>query len=236
MHGSTGMVRELVSAVRDAVTDTATEVAVCPAAVHLSLALTVAGDSRLAIGAQNCSEQEQGAYTGEVAATMLSELGCQWVILGHSERRQYYSESDDLVAAKSVAARAAGLKPILCVGETLAEREQGRAEAVVQRQLDALLAAGLAEGDVIAYEPVWAIGTGVTATPALAQEMHARIRAYLAQAPGQLAGTTRLLYGGSVKPDNAAELFAQKDIDGGLVGGAALKAADFVAIVRASEA
>ena len=236
MYGSTGMVRELVSAVRDAVTDTATEVAVCPVAVHLSLALTVAGDSRLAIGAQNCSEQEQGAYTGEVAATMLSELGCQWVILGHSERRRYYSESDDLVAAKSVAARAAGLKPILCVGETLAEREQGRAEAVVQRQLDALLAAGLAEGDVIAYEPVWAIGTGVTATPAQAQEMHARIRAYLAQEPGQLAGATRLLYGGSVKPDNAAELFAQKDIDGGLVGGAALKAADFVAIVRASEA
>jgi triosephosphate isomerase len=176
-----------------------------------------------------------GAYTGEVAADMLSDLGCRWVILGHSERRQYHAESDDLVAAKLTAAIAAGLQAIVCVGETLEQRENGEAEQVVGAQLQGALAAQAGLQDlVVAYEPVWAIGTGLTATPQQAQDMHAFIRQSLAAIAGIDAAQTRLLYGGSVKAGNAAELFAQVDIDGALVGGAALVAADFQAIVAAA--
>ena len=178
---------------------------------------------------------QSGAYTGEVSAEMLTDQGCHWVILGHSERRQYHGESDNLVAAKLGAAVAAGLLPIVCVGETREQREAGEAESVVGSQLRGALDGQPAlAGLVIAYEPVWAIGTGLTATPEQAQEMHAFIRRSLEGIQGIDADATRVLYGGSVKAGNAAELFAQPDIDGALVGGAALVAEDFLAIINAA--
>ena len=234
MHGSSSSIEALVPALT-AVSGVGAEVAVCPVALHIPLVVQLAAGSGLAVGAQNCHEHEQGAYTGEIAPSMLAEAGCHWVILGHSERRQHYGESDALIAAKSIAAREAGLTPILCVGETLEQREQGEAEAVVTRQLAALVEVGLQDTDVIAYEPVWAIGTGQTASPEQAQEMHACIRGFLEENAGEVAGAIRLLYGGSVKGENARELFAQKDIDGGLVGGASLNAEDFAAIIEASQ-
>ena len=176
-----------------------------------------------------------GAFTGEVSAEMLADLGCSWVILGHSERRQYHAESDSLVAAKLGAAVNAGLKPIVCVGETREQRESGEAESVVGTQIAGALSDQPAlDGLVVAYEPVWAIGTGLTATPQQAQDMHAFIRESLQGIAGIDAVATRILYGGSVKPGNAAELFGQRDIDGALVGGAALVAEDFRAIVKAA--
>ncbi|HVN35287.1 MAG TPA: triose-phosphate isomerase [Casimicrobiaceae bacterium] len=186
----------------------------------------------IAWGAQDVSEHEAGAYTGEVSARMLAEFGCRFAIVGHSERRQYFGDTDAVVAAKASAALAAGITPIACIGETLAEREQRVTEAVVLRQLDAVLAAlgSAATRLVIAYEPVWAIGTGRTASPAEAQAVHATVRARLGQAG---AVDIPVLYGGSVKSDNAAALFAMADIDGGLIGGASLKAAEFLAIARA---
>ena len=179
---------------------------------------------------------ESGAYTGEVSVNMLKDFGCRYAIVGHSERRSYHGESDDLVAQKAVRALAAGLVPIVCVGETLEEREQGQTDAVVTRQLKAVLDAvgSQLSGIVIAYEPVWAIGTGKTATPAMAQQVHELIRANLAQRDASAAATVKILYGGSMKPDNAKELLAMADIDGGLIGGAALKAADFLAIAQAA--
>jgi triosephosphate isomerase (TIM) len=235
MHGSQASVEALVSGLAEAVANTSAEIAVCPVAVHVPQVVALAGESGLAVGGQNCSEYAEGAFTGELAAAMLADAGCRWVILGHSERRQYFGESDELVARKSIAARVAGLTPILCVGETLEQREQGLAEQVVTSQLAALSAVGLEYDDVIAYEPIWAIGTGRTATPEQAQEMHACIRAFLKEHAPEVADSIRLLYGGSVKADNAAELFAQQDIDGGLVGGASLKAADFAALIDASQ-
>ena len=180
---------------------------------------------------------QSGAYTGEVSPEMLVDQGCRWVILGHSERRQYHSESDNLVAAKLGAAVAAGLQAIVCVGETREQRESGEEELVVASQLrGALDGQPNLAGLVVAYEPVWAIGTGLTASPEQAQAMHAFIRKCLADVNGIDADATRILYGGSVKAENAAELFAQQDIDGALVGGAALKAGDFLAIVGAGQA
>jgi len=181
----------------------------------------------LAWGAQNVSEHAQGAYTGEVSAAMLAELGCRYVIVGHSERRQLYGESDQQAAAKFAAASAAGLTPILCVGETLKERDAGRTEEVVGRQLDAVLKTSPFEKAVLAYEPVWAIGTGRNATPEQAQSVHAFLRK-------KVMNETRILYGGSVKPQNAAAIFAMPDVDGGLIGGASLVAADFLAILQAA--
>jgi triosephosphate isomerase len=234
MHGSRESVAALIGGILESMPAGPAEVAVCPTYVHLSQALELCGGSSLAVGAQDCSHMESGAYTGEVAAPMLADIGCSWVILGHSERRQYHAESDNLVAAKLTAAVAAGLRPILCVGETREQRESGEAQAVVARQLRGALDGqpGLA-GLVVAYEPVWAIGTGLTATPEQAQEMHAFIRGTLGDNEGLDPGATRILYGGSVKAANAAELFAQPDIDGALVGGAALKAPEFLAIVGA---
>jgi triosephosphate isomerase len=213
----------------------AAEVAVCPTFVHLAQALELCSGSPVSVGAQDCSHLQSGAYTGEVAPQMLRDLGCDWTLVGHSERRQYHAESDDLLQAKLAAAVAAGLKPVLCVGETIDQRENGEAETVVAGQLATALAhqpslAGL----VVAYEPVWAIGTGLTATPAQAQDMHAFIRAQLAGIEGVDGAATRILYGGSVKPDNAAALFAEADIDGALVGGASLVVEDFLAIVAAA--
>lgn len=214
------------------------EVAVCVPFPYLAQAQSRLQGTPLAWGAQNLSEHAQGAYTGEVAAAMLLDFGCRYVLVGHSERRSLYAESDAVVAAKFVAAQAAGLTPILCLGETLAEREAGVTADVVKRQLDAVLevagAAALAKA-VLAYEPVWAIGTGKTATPQQAQDVHALIRAHLAAREASVAAKVQILYGGSVKAANAAELFAMADIDGGLIGGAALVAADFLAIVAAAQ-
>jgi triosephosphate isomerase len=213
----------------------AAEVAVCVPFPYLSEAAVHLAGSDIRWGAQDCSAHEQGAYTGEVSAAMLHEFGCRYAIVGHSERRQYHAESDQLVADKAKAALARGVTPIVCVGETLAQREAGATEAVVKRQLSAVIhtLAHCAGEMVVAYEPIWAIGTGRTATPEQAQAVHALLRAQLAAATPR-AAQMQLLYGGSVKPDNAAQLFAQADIDGGLVGGASLKAPDFVAICRAA--
>jgi triosephosphate isomerase len=206
------------------------ECAVCVPYPYLDQVAARLKGSALAWGAQDVSEHAQGAYTGEVSAPMLAEFGCRYVIVGHSERRQLYGESDAAVAAKFAAAAGQGMTPILCLGETLAEREAGRTQEVVGRQLAAVFRLNdrkLLEQAVVAYEPVWAIGTGRTATPEQAQEVHAFLRQ-------QLTPRTRLLYGGSVKKDNAAALFAMADVDGGLIGGASLVAADFVEIVKAA--
>jgi triosephosphate isomerase len=237
MHGSRASVAALLAEVVGSMPATQAEVAVCPSYVHLAQAVQLCAGSAVAVGAQDCSHMPSGAYTGEVSVQMLVDVGCSWVIIGHSERRQYHSESDNLVAAKLGAAMAAGLRPIVCVGETREQRESGEAEAVVAGQLRGALdgQAGLA-GLVVAYEPVWAIGTGLTASPEQAQAMHAFIRGCLAGVAGLDAEATRVLYGGSVKAGNAAQLFAQPDIDGALVGGAALDAGEFLAIVGAGRA
>ena len=210
------------------------DVTVCVPYPYLTeTAATLAGTD-LRWGAQDCSAHEQGAYTGAVSAAMLAEFGCRHVIVGHSERRALHAESDLLVAQKAQAALAKGITPIVCVGETLAQREAGDTEAVVKRQLATVIhqLAHCAGEIVVAYEPVWAIGTGRTATPEQAQDVHRVLRAQLQAATGH-GDRMRILYGGSVKADNAATLFAQPDIDGGLIGGASLKAADFIAICRA---
>jgi len=210
-------------------------VAVCAPFPYLAdVALSLQG-SRILWGAQDCSAHESGAYTGEVSAAMLAEFGCHYVIVGHSERRAYHAESDQLVADKAKAALAHKLTPIVCVGETLAERDAGQTDAVVKRQLSAVIhtLAHCISQVVVAYEPVWAIGTGKTASPEQAQAVHALLRAQL-HAATQKADEMLILYGGSVKADNAVQLFSQADIDGGLIGGASLKAADFAAICRAA--
>jgi triosephosphate isomerase len=216
------------------------EVVVCPAFTALrSVQTTLEGDRiPIGLGAQNCHFEAQGAFTGEVSAPMLAKLHVQYVIVGHSERRELFGETDELVAKKLRAVQAAGLRPILCVGELLAEREAGRTFDVLARQLAGSLAgadSAKATEVVVAYEPVWAIGTGRTATPELAQEAHAFVRARLADRFGADAGRIRIQYGGSVKPDNAAELLAQPDIDGALVGGASLDPESFSAIIRSRE-
>jgi triosephosphate isomerase (TIM) len=234
MHGSRPANAELLAALL-AGRPYRADVAVCVPFVFLNeTAATLAG-SDLRWGAQDVSSHEQGAYTGEVSAGMLAECGCRYAIVGHSERRAYHAESDQLVAEKAQAALARGVTPVVCVGETLAEREAGHTEAVVKRQLSAVIhqLAHCAAEMVVAYEPVWAIGTGRTASPEQAQAVHAVLRAQLHAATGR-ADTMKILYGGSVKADNAATLFAQPDIDGGLIGGASLKAADFIAICRAA--
>jgi triosephosphate isomerase (TIM) len=237
MHGSRSMAEGLVhEIVQGKPSDI--DVLVFPPFPYLQPLTAAYAGSGVGFGAQDVSEHEgQGAYTGEVAATMVADVGAQWTLVGHSERRHYHSESNELVARKFAAARAAGLTPILCLGETLAQREAGETEAVIGRQLQAVLALnGIASLDtaVVAYEPVWAIGTGRTATPQQAQDVHAFIRSQLAQGDAMIARLTRLLYGGSVKAANAAELFAQPDVDGGLIGGAALVATDFLAICNAA--
>lgn len=234
MHGSHKSNAELLAGITEA-RPFACDVAVCVPYPYLSETAVALASSDLRWGAQDCSAHEQGAYTGEVSVAMLAEFGCRYVIVGHSERRAYHGESDQLVADKAKAALARGVTPIVCVGETLAEREAGETELVVKRQLSAVIhaLAHCAGEMVVAYEPVWAIGTGLTATPEQAQSVHAVLRAQLRAATPQ-ADSMSILYGGSVKPDNAGILFAQADIDGGLIGGAALKAADFVAICRAA--
>jgi triosephosphate isomerase len=237
MHGSRSMATALLNEIA-ADKPASIDVVVFPPFPYLAELARQHAESGLGIGAQDVSEhQGQGAYTGEVSAAMLGDIGANWVLVGHSERRQYHQESDELVARKFVAARTAGLTPILCVGETLQQREAGETQAVIARQLQAVLhSQGIASFDtaLIAYEPIWAIGSGRTASPEQAQQVHAFIRSQLEKEDVTISRLTRLLYGGSVKAANAAELFAQADVDGGLIGGASLTASDFLGICAAA--
>lgn len=240
MHGSRARARDLAAQVAAGCAGVGdTELLICPPAVHLVDAASALAGSDVALGAQNVCDRDQGAATGEVSGDMLRELGCGYAIVGHSERRRDYAESDHLVARRLEGALRHGLTPILCLGETLEEREAGATETVLARQLAAVLdqvdGAAVAKA-VLAYEPVWAIGTGRSATAQQAQAVHAYLRARMADVATELAGGLRILYGGSVKASNAAELFAQCDIDGALVGGASLEAEEFLAIARAAGA
>jgi triosephosphate isomerase len=237
MNGSLAANHVLLTGIKAELRQPACDVAVCVPAPYLAQCQSELSGSPIAWGGQDLSVHESGAYTGEVSAGMLLDFGCKYVIVGHSERRSYHAETNELVAQKVARALKAGLTPIVCVGESLAERESGRTNAVVGQQIDPVLnaidAAAL-EKIVVAYEPVWAIGTGKTATPQMAQDAHAMLRSKLAAKNSKAAANVQILYGGSMKPDNAKELLAMQDIDGGLIGGAALKAADFLAIVRAA--
>ena len=234
MHGSRAENASLVSGLLDLLQPgKRAEILLCPPFPYLMETGRLLKDSGVALGAQSVCAESQGAFTGEVSAAMLKDVGCRYVLVGHSERRQLFGESDALVARKFVAAQGQGLVPVLCVGETLEEREGDLTSSVVCRQLEAVLAVtgvqSLARA-VIAYEPIWAIGTGRTASPEQAQEVHAMIRSKVAARDGTICGSVRILYGGSVKASNAQELFAMPDIDGGLVGGASLKADEFARI------
>jgi triosephosphate isomerase len=238
MHGlraeNANLVRGLIDQLRP---EARAEVMICPPFPYLLETARLLKDSDIALGAQSVCAEAIGAYTGEVSAAMLKDVGCRYVLVGHSERRQIYNESDVLVARKFVAVQAQKLVPVLCVGETLEEREAGQTLAVVSRQIDAVLTVagvGAVGRSVIAYEPVWAIGTGRNASPEQAQEVHAMIRAKVAALDATIGGSVRILYGGSVKASNARELFAMPDIDGGLVGGASLKADEFAQICAAA--
>ena len=237
MHGSRAENAQLLEALIEASDSGAADVVVCPPYVYLWEIGRRLKDSSLRLGAQDVCAEAQGAFTGEVSAVMLKDVGCTYVLVGHSERRALYGEGDQLVARKFVAAQAGLLTPILCVGETLEERERGATREVVARQLEAVLdLAGVAAfaRAVVAYEPVWAIGTGKTASPEQAQEVHAFIRDRIMTRDAIISGAVRLLYGGSVKASNAAELFGKPDVDGGLVGGASLKADEFLRICAAA--
>ena len=241
MNGTRAGAADLVGAVKQGMaTVKGARVAICPPFVYLTEVAKLLQGTAVVLGGQDvCPVAGEGAYTGEISGAMLRDVGCSHVIVGHSERRALYGDTDEVVAEKFLAAQAAGLTPILCVGEQLEDRESGDTEAVVARQLDAVLAQ---EGGVtalgkavIAYEPVWAIGTGRTASPEQAQDVHAFIRSRIAERDSAVAANIQLLYGGSVKAGNAAELFAMPDIDGGLIGGASLDAEQFLAICRAAQ-
>jgi triosephosphate isomerase (TIM) len=241
MNGSLAANRELIAGILAGLSRCPdVEVLVCPPAPYLASVQEQIDESDIQLGAQNLSDQlKPGAFTGELHGAMLREVGCTHVLVGHSERRALYGETDAIVAAKFKTAQALELVPVLCVGETLEERDADRTEAVLQRQLEAVLdIVGIKafERAVIAYEPVWAIGTGRTASAAQAQAAHAFLRGLLAGRDATIAGSTRILYGGSVKPDNARELFAGPDVDGGLIGGASLKSGDFLAICAGAQA
>jgi len=237
MHGSREENARLVAGVIDGVNGCVAEVLVFPPAVYVAEVARLAAGSPVGVGGQTLCTQAIGAYTGEISAAMLKDVGATHVLVGHSERRAMYGETDAVVAEKFMAAQAGGLIPVLCVGETLEEREAGITETVVARQLEAVVAAagiGAFAQAVVAYEPVWAIGTGRTASPEQAQAVHGFIRGYFAAKDATLADHLRVLYGGSVKASNAAELFGMADVDGGLVGGASLKADEFVRICVAA--
>ncbi|CAM3708449.1 Triosephosphate isomerase [Pseudomonas reidholzensis] len=238
MHGTRASVAELTQGLSQLSLSSGIEVAVFPPALFINTVIDGLAKTKIVVGAQNSAVQsEQGALTGEVAPSQLAEVGCKLVLIGHSERRQVIGESDEVLNRKFAAAQAAGLKPVLCVGETLEEREAGKTLEVVGRQLSSIIDAfGVSAfaNAVIAYEPVWAIGTGLTASPQQAQDVHAAIRQQLAAQDAEVAEGVQLLYGGSVKAANAAELFGMPDIDGGLIGGASLNADEFGAICRAA--
>lgn len=237
LHGDRAFARALLDAVAQGPRPPGVEVVVMPPVPYLAELSQHYGPRGLAFGAQDLDVNEQGAYTGEISGRMLREVGARYVLVGHSERREYHEEDSQRVAEKFMQARRTGLIPVLCVGETLGQRESGHTEWAIQRQLEPVIKlAGIAalEGAVLAYEPVWAIGTGRTASPEQAQEVHAFIRGELRALDARIAGSLPLLYGGSVKPANAVELFSQPDVDGGLIGGASLVAQDFLAIVAAA--
>lgn len=240
MNGSLAINRDLLAALVSGMAggDSVCDVAVCVPSAYLQQVQDALVRTPIKWGAQDVSAHDQGAFTGEISANMLRDFACRYTLVGHSERRQYHGESDSVVAAKAQRALAAGIAPIVCVGETLAERESGQTMMVVKRQLAAAIHAvgHCATEIVVAYEPVWAIGTGLTASPEQAQEVHAVLRAQLLAACGRSASLPRILYGGSMNASNAALLLSQPDIDGGLIGGASLKAADFLAIVAAASA
>jgi triosephosphate isomerase len=236
MNGSLAANAVLLTGLRSGLGEANCDVAVCVPAPYLAQCRDALAGSPIRWGGQDVSVQEAGAFTGEVSAAMLLDFGSRYVLVGHSERRTLHGETDALAAKKTSRALQAGLTPIVCVGESLQEREAGQTEAVVCRQLNAVLSALGQEQIarlVVAYEPVWAIGTGKTATPAMAQEVHALLRQCLQEKNPAAAQNVKILYGGSMKPDNAAELLAMADIDGGLIGGASLKASDFLAIIQA---
>ena len=238
MNGSRTSNAVLLSEIVAGLTASGAASAVCVPAPYLAQCQAQLAGSALGWGAQDVSAHASGAYTGEISTAMLQDFGCSYVVIGHSERRAYHGETDAQVAAKTVAALAAGITPIVCIGETLAQREAGQTDAVVAQQLGAVLAAVSADDVaklVLAYEPVWAIGTGKTATPQMAQDVHQVLRSQLAAKNAVAAAGVQILYGGSMKPENAKELMAMPDIDGGLIGGAALKAADFLAIIHAAD-
>ena len=237
LHGDRQFAFTLLDAVSGAPAPSGVERIILPPLPYLGELAEHYGSRGLEFGAQDVSAYDKGAYTGEVSAAMLVDVGARYGLVGHSERRQYHRESSELVARKFFAAKAAGVTPILCIGETLSEREDGQTEWRLQQQLMPVLeqgGAGAFEGAIVAYEPVWAIGTGKTATPEQAQAVHAFIRSEIAAHDARIAGSLPLLYGGSVKADNAAALFSQADVDGGLIGGASLVAADFNAIAAAA--
>ena len=240
MNGSNAANAELVDGIIAGLPSAeAVDVLICPPFPYLGAMAEKVRGSRLLLGAQNVSQHASGAYTGETAASMLLDAGCEFVLTGHSERRAMMGETSEIVAAKFVAALDAGLKPILCVGETLQQREAGQTEAVIDEQLNAVLDVAGVDGfgkAVVAYEPVWAIGTGKTASPEQAQDVHRHIRGVLSSRSSSAAEQTKILYGGSVKGDNASGLFSKPDIDGGLIGGASLKSTDFLAIADAAAA
>lgn len=238
LNGSRESITDLLSGIRQRADSVeVAELAVCPPYVYLGQVVHQLDGLDISIGAQDCSDQSGGAYTGEISAAMLKEFFCNYVIVGHSERRHIYAESNEMVSIKYEQVKKNGLVPILCVGETLEQREQGHTEVIIAQQIDAVLDRLGIDGfanSVIAYEPVWAIGTGQTATPEQAQEVHEFIRNKLDALNTEIAANIRILYGGSMKPDNAQELLHQSDIDGGLIGGAALQAEDFIAIAVAA--
>ena len=237
LHGSRAFARDLVEGIVAGLPAHGIDVAILPPLPYLGELIEDFEASPLKFGAQDISANEKGAFTGEVSAGMLVDIGARYGLVGHSERRQYHGEGDALIARKFLAAKHAGLVPILCVGESLHEREAGQTEYRIETQLEAIFdhcGPQAFAGAVIAYEPIWAIGTGRTATPAQAQAVHAFIRGEVAARDATIAGSLSILYGGSCKPDNAAELFAQPDVDGGLIGGASLVASDFLAIVAAA--
>lgn len=238
MHGTLASISALLASVkRDLPLSDLYDVVFCPSHIYIPAVAEALSESSICWGGQDCAAEHEGAFTGEVAANMLADLGCQFVIVGHSERRALYGESDDVVANKFVQAQLAELTPVLCVGETLQQRHSGETLGVVESQLQAVIERSGVDsfaGAVVAYEPVWAIGTGETATPQQAQEVHAHLRKYIGAINADIASNLRILYGGSVKANNAEALFAQSDIDGGLVGGASLDAGEFVAIGAAA--
>ncbi|MFK7816080.1 MAG: triose-phosphate isomerase [Gammaproteobacteria bacterium] len=238
LNGTLSSISELISGIKEQLPSVNNaELAVCPPYIYLSHVQKLLEGSDISLGAQDCSDQESGAYTGEVAAAMVSEFACNYVIIGHSERRHVYGDTNEKVATKFAHVVKNRLTPILCVGETLQEREEGHTEVVISKQINAVLdlfGVEAFKNAVIAYEPVWAIGTGQVATPSQAQEVHEEIRLTLDAQNKDIAANMRILYGGSMKPDNAKELLQQPDIDGGLIGGAALKAEDFIGIALAA--
>ncbi|MDP6651083.1 MAG: triose-phosphate isomerase [Gammaproteobacteria bacterium] len=240
MHGSlaqsTALLQEVVAATTEFSDEL--EISICPSYIHLGLAKELLQNTPLLLGAQDLNSEPEGPQTGEVSASMLADFGASYVIVGHSERREIFQESDQLVAVKIAAAQATGLTPILCIGESLEQRQQGLTEEIVIAQLSAVIdQVGIQAFNraVIAYEPIWAIGTGQTASPTQAQEVHWILRDHLAARDAAVAGAVRIIYGGSVKADNAKDLFLQVDIDGGLVGGASLKAEEFISICKSAD-